>query len=292
MSQPHYIGRFAPSPTGLLHMGSLMTAIASYCDAMSKNGQWLVRIEDLDPPREVAGASHKILNSLNAFGFEFDQNVVFQSHNQRQSAYNEFLMKLIDLDTVYYCCCSRAELKSTSIANHQCRNNSKIPNKPYSIKIKVPDLVISFDDEIQGIQSSNLLQDYGDFVIQRKDQLFAYQIAVVVDDAYQGITNTVRGIDLIDSTPWQIYLNSLLGFNQMSYAHLPILVNSQGQKLSKQTFAKEIDPSNTVNTLMQAYSFLNQAPFLNKPKSISDFWKHAINNWNINNVSKIDSITV
>lgn len=292
MPQPEYIGRFAPSPTGLLHMGSLMTALASYCDAKSNNGQWLVRIEDLDPPREVAGASLNILESLTKFGFIYGQDVIFQSHLNRQKAYEEILQKLLNIGVLYYCSCSRTELKSTTIDNHICRYKIQIPHQPYSIKIKVPDEKIFFNDIVQGKQTKNLQHDCGDFVIKRKDLLFAYQIAVIADDDYQGITNIVRGIDLIDSTPWQIYLNSILGFKQAKYAHIPVLVNSQGQKLSKQTFAQEIDTKNIIDTLMIAYSYLNQKPFLKKPKNISDFWNHAINNWNINNILNIESITV
>ena len=292
MLQPEYIGRFAPSPTGMLHMGSLLAAMASYCDAKSHSGQWLVRIEDLDPPREVIGASEKILQSLNSYGFIYDQDVVYQSHLNRQNAYQETLQKLLEIGAIYYCPCSRSELKSATIDKHLCRNNTQTPDQDFSIKIKVPNKSISFNDRVQNKYTRNLQHDCGDFVIKRKDRLFAYQIAVVVDDYYQGITNIVRGIDLIDSTPWQIYLNSILEYKQAIYAHIPVLVNSQGQKLSKQTFAKEIDTKNIIDTLLIAHSYLNQTPFLKKPKTQSDFWNHAINNWNLNNISNIGSIAV
>jgi len=292
MAKSDYIGRFAPSPTGMLHMGSLVTAMASYCDAKSHKGEWIVRIEDLDPPRENKGASNNILDCLEDYGFEFSQNITFQSHHHRQLAYDKAIVILSELGAIYYCACSRSELKTKSIENHTCRNIINKPNKPYSIKIKVPDIDISFKDQIQGTYIKNLLYDCGDFVIKRKDQLFAYQIAVVVDDDYQNISNIVRGIDLIESTPWQIYLNKLLGFKQATYAHLPILINSQGQKLSKQTFAKEIDNRNIIETLLTAYSYLNQKEFSTRPKNISAFWNHAINNWNLNKILKIESIEV
>ncbi|MFK8011931.1 MAG: tRNA glutamyl-Q(34) synthetase GluQRS [Marinicellaceae bacterium] len=292
MHQKNYIGRFAPSPTGNLHLGSLMTAIASYCDAMHHGGQWIVRIEDLDPPREVSGASQNIIKRLNDYGFIFNQDIIYQSQAHRQKTYQKTLETLINSHATYYCPCSRAELKKTTIDDHQCRTTKQVPNQAHSIKIAVPDLTIKFIDRIQKIYTKNLYRECGDFIIKRRDKLFAYQIAVVVDDHYQNISHIVRGIDLIDSTPWQIFLNSLLGFKQPSYAHIPILVNAEGQKLSKQTYAKEISDTNIIETLSVAYGYLNQTPFTNKPKSISDFWNHAISNWNINKVSNIESIAV
>lgn len=277
-------------------MGSLVTAIASYCDAEKNNGKWLVRIEDLDPPREVTGASKQIIKTLSNYGFEFDQNIIFQSSEYQQHKYNEAL-KILNSQSYTYCCsCSRAELNKQSKPIHFCRNtttfSTKAPKKPYSIKIKVPDLKISFTDKIQNKYHRNLYKDCGDFVIQRKDKLFAYQIAVVVDDYRQGITNIVRGIDLIDSTPWQIYLNRILNFNQPSYAHLPILVNNKNQKLSKQTYAKEIDNENPLEILLHAYKYLNQKPHARTPKSIDEFWQHAIDAWQLNKIPKVAMIKV
>lgn len=287
-----YIGRFAPTPTGKLHMGSLIAAVASYCEAQKHNGQWLLRIEDLDPPREVPGASQSFIKTLTRFGFEINNNVVFQSETLRQKAYQRALDKLIKNGHTYNCACSRSQLKSISIKAHQCRNQKQIPQKPYSINLKVPDSTLTFEDRIQGIYARNLLNDCGDCVLKRKDGLFSYQLAVVVDDSFQNITDVVRGIDLIDSTPWQIYLNNLLNYQQPSYAHIPILVNNTGQKLSKQTFAKEINQADPLETLLVAHNILLQKPFKNKPKSLIEFWNVAIAHWNINKLDNIQSIQV
>ncbi len=289
-SQSCYIGRFAPSPTGPLHLGSLLAAMASYCDAISNQGKWLVRIEDLDPPREIKGASQQILTTLKKLGFEFNQNTLFQS--QRKQSYEDTINKLKSLSTLYYCSCSRNELKGITIEQHKCRNTTQQPSQSHSIKLKVTDKTFSFIDKIQGIYSKNLLKDCGDFVIKRKDGLYSYQLAVVVDDAYQGVSHVVRGTDLIESTPWQIYLQSLLNIEQPIYAHIPILVNSDNQKLSKQTFAKSIDNEDPLSILLTAYTYLNQQPFQKRPVNIQQFWQHAIEHWNINKVTKVNEFKV
>ncbi len=289
--QSCYIGRFAPSPTGPLHLGSLLAAMASYCDAISNQGKWLVRIEDLDPPREVKGASEQILTTLNQLGFEFNHNPLFQSH--RQKNYEDAINKLKHSSALYYCCCSRNELKGIRLEQHKCRNKTRQPSQqPHSIKLKVPDETLSFMDKIQGNYSKNLLEDCGDFVIKRKDGLYSYQLAVVVDDAYQGVSHIVRGTDLIDSTPWQIYLQSILNIDQPIYAHIPILVNSDNQKLSKQTFAKSIDNEDPLSILLIAYKYLGQQPFKKIPANIQQFWQHAIEHWNINKVTKVNEFKV
>ncbi|MCF6288946.1 MAG: tRNA glutamyl-Q(34) synthetase GluQRS [Proteobacteria bacterium] len=290
MTNSQYIGRFAPSPTGLLHIGSLIAAMASYSEAHKKKGQWLVRIEDIDPPREITGVSSGILQALNDLGFKFSQNVLYQSQHSRQLAYAQTLSNLRSLGHTYYCTCSRVELQTITIAQHKCRNQTTVPARPYSIKLKVPNQAISFIDKIQGQYQVNLQQDCDDFVLKRKDGLFSYQIAVVTDDAWQKVTEIVRGIDLIESTPWQIYLNSLLGYHQAHYAHIPILVNSQGQKLSKQTFAKAIDNHKPVEALLTAYNYLNQTSFVRQPTSVVQFWQFALDNWDINNVHKVKTI--
>jgi len=273
-------------------MGSLLTAMASYCQAKKNHGQWLVRIEDLDPPRETAGASKNIIATLVKLGFYFNPEVIYQSNQQRQNAYQAVLYRLIKQSVVYYCSCSRTELKNHTINTHACRNQIQPPKKPYNIKLKVPDKTIAFVDKIQGHCIKNLQKDCGDFILKRKDGLFSYQIAVVVDDAFQNVTDIVRGIDLIKSTPWQIYLNSLLNLTQACYAHIPILINKQGQKLSKQTFAQEIDTKNPIQTLLNAYDYLNQKPILTKPKTVNEFWQQAIDNWNIDKIAKVDSIEI
>ena len=273
-------------------MGSLVTAMASYCQVKKSHGQWLVRIEDLDPPRETAGASKNIIATLVKLGFYFNPEVIYQSNQQRQSAYQAALDRLIEQSVVYYCSCSRTELKNCTLKTHACRNQIAPPKKPYSIKLKVPNKTVTFIDKIQGQYKKNLQQDCGDFILKRKDGLFSYQIAVVIDDAFQNVTDIVRGIDLIESTPWQIHLNSLLNLTQACYAHIPILVNDQGQKLSKQTFAKEIDTKNPIQTLLNAYDYLNQEPIPTQPKTVNEFWQLAIDNWNIEKIAKVDSIEI
>ncbi len=292
MLKKPYIGRFAPTPTGKLHMGSLIAALASYCEAKTINGQWLLRIEDLDPPREVHGASQSFIETLDAFGFQLDGKTLYQSEKARQQAYQKTLNQLIKNGHIYYCCCSRNQLKGMDINEHKCRNQNTIPNKPYSINLRVPNSDITFIDRIQGSYTKNLLNDCGDCVLQRKDGLFSYQLAVVVDDSFQNITDIVRGIDLIDSTPWQIYLNSLLNYQQPSYAHIPILVNEMGQKLSKQAFAKEINPEKALETLIHAYNILLQKPFIEPPQTLNEFWNDVIMHWNINKLDNIQSIQV
>ncbi len=273
-------------------MGSLIAALASYCEAQKYSGQWLLRIEDLDPPREVPGASQSFIETLTRFGFKLSNKTVFQSENTRQQAYQRALDKLIEGGHTYNCACSRSQLKGLTIKEHQCRNQNKIPSKAYSINLKVPDSSISFYDRIQGHYSKNLLNECGDCVLKRKDGLFSYQLAVVVDDSFQKITDIVRGIDLIDSTPWQIHLNRILNYQQPSYAHIPILVNNKGQKLSKQTFAQEIDSENPLETLMLAYKLLLQKSLVKKPKTLKAFWNDAITHWNINKLDNIQSIQV
>jgi len=287
-----YIGRFAPTPTGKLHMGSLIAALASYCEAKTNDGQWFLRIEDLDPPREVAGASQSFIETLHSFGFQLDEKTLYQSEKIRQTAYQKALNQLIRSDQIYYCSCSRNQLKDMDINEHKCRNLNTIPCKPYSINLRVPNSDITFADKIQGAYSKNLLKDCGDCVLQRKDGLFSYQLAVVVDDSFQNITEIVRGIDLIDSTPWQIHLNCLLNYQQPSYAHIPILINKTGQKLSKQTHAKEINQEKPLETLILAYNILLQKPFIKTPKTLNEFWNDAITHWNINKLNNIQSIQV
>jgi glutamyl-Q tRNA(Asp) synthetase len=288
--QSDYIGRFAPSPTGLLHKGSLLAAMASYCDAMKNKGKWLVRIEDIDPPREISGASKGILKTLRNYGFQFQDNVLYQS--TRYQAYSQILDLLKKKSIVYTCACSRSELKNKTIESHKCRNNKQSAYSPYNYKCKVPNTQIHFNDLIQGEYKTNLFQDCGDFILKRKDELFSYQLAVVVDDFHQGITHIVRGIDLIDSTPWQIYLNSILGYQQPIYAHIPILTNDKKQKLSKQTYAKEIDNNKPLETLIKTYSYLNQTPFSKTPQTIDQFWHHAISHWKLNKIAKVHEIKV
>lgn len=263
---PAYIGRFAPSPTGPLHFGSLVAALASYCEAKSQQGKWLVRIEDLDKPREVKGATDLILTTLEQFGFAWDGEIIFQS--QRTKIYQTALEKLQQQNLVYPCTCSRKEIADSS--QHQgiegaiypktCLTHPLKKNTLPAFRIKTKNVEAVFVDQIQGEVRQNVARDIGDFVLQRADNLFAYQLAVVVDDAAQGITHVVRGADLLHSTHRQIYLQQLLSLNQPQYAHVPVACNAQGEKLSKQTMALPIDTKNVSTLLINALQFLGQSP--------------------------------
>ena len=309
----HYIGRFAPSPTGPLHFGSLIAAVASYCDAKSKHGQWLLRMEDLDKPREMAGAADAILRSLEAFGFEWDAPILYQS--QRSEIYEDYLQRLKRNGFIYACTCSRKEIADSSIANgvegaiypktcvhnkHTSQNHASTSRmNACSWRINVDDAQkVAFVDAIQGAVSQNLQTDVGDFVLKRKDGFFAYQLAVVVDDALQNITHIVRGADLLDSTPRQIYLQYLLNFQTPEYAHVPVAANSAGEKLSKQTLAKPIDTRlannyNASQLIFEVLSFLGQTPPAEiKNASLDACWHWAISNWSLAKVPKRTQIMI
>jgi glutamyl-Q tRNA(Asp) synthetase len=303
-SSSTYRGRFAPSPTGPLHFGSLVAAVGSYLDAKHHHGVWLVRMEDLDTPRCVPGAAEDILRTLEAFGLHGDEPVLYQS--QRTTAYEEALRKLQALDVVYPCGCTRKEIADSALHGIEgpvypgtCRNGIPAGREgrawrartdptflpPYRGKGRmgveqrdntastpslalplqgggdiVDDGIVQLDDALQGRTSQNLEKEIGDFVVKRADGLFAYQLAVVVDDASQGITHIVRGADLLASTPRQIYLQRLLGFSTPAYMHLPVAVNEAGEKLSKQTLAAPVDTSRPVDTLLRVLAFLQQRP--------------------------------
>lgn len=230
-----YTGRFAPSPTGLLHIGSLLTAVASYADARAHGGKWLIRMEDLDPPREMPGAASHILHTLEAFGFEWDGEVAYQS--RRYALYEETLCRLKTAGLVYPCHCSRKDWQAGArrgadgfVYNGRCRHPGQRPalqGKQPAWRIRVPDRIIGFSDGIVGGYAQNLARDIGDFVLLRADGYWAYQLAVVADDAEQGVTHIVRGQDLLVSTPRQIYLQQCLDVPTPQYAHLPLLTNAQ-----------------------------------------------------------------
>jgi len=291
-SIPNYRGRFAPSPTGALHFGSLITAIGSYLEAKSHNGEWLVRIENLDKPREIPTASHEILKALETLGMEWDHEVIYQ--DQREDVYENILTLLSKRELTYPCACTRKEIADSSIIGisgqiyaETCRNN--IQNKNYSgaIRVKTDNNIIEFEDSLHGLISQRPRSETGDFILRRSDRIYAYQLAVVVDDATQGITNIVRGADLLDSTPRQIYLQKLLGYPTPSYMHLPIAVNNQGEKLSKQTKAAHLDISNPVKQLIAAVNFLGQEPPIELLRdNVSSFWKWALINWRPEKIHK------
>ena len=293
-----YIGRFAPSPTGLLHIGSLLTALASYADARANGGKWLVRMEDLDPPREMAGAAAHILHTLEAFGFEWDGEVAYQS--RRNGLYQEALGRLKSEGLVYPCYCSRKDWQAAASAgadgfvySGRCRNPADRPSetgKQPAWRIRVNDETIGFDDGIVGHYAQNLARDIGDFVLLRADGFWAYQLAVVADDADQGITHIVRGQDLLVSTPRQIYLQRCLGFATPHYAHLPLLVNKHGQKWSKQTLAPALDENHKEQLLRQVLQYLNlpPAPEVSRPQALLSW---AIEHWQPHKIPIHDIVT-
>lgn len=255
-------GRFAPSPSGPLHFGSLIAALGSFLMARAQGGEWLVRIEDIDTPRVVAGTADDILDTLERFGLTWDGPVLYQSRRTEQ--YRAALERLRALGVAYPCSCSRREVAQSVGAGPLypgiCRNGVRQPGRPASIRLRTPRQVIAFQDRIQGPFSQCLETAVGDFVIHRADGLFAYQLAVVVDDAAQGITQVVRGCDLLDSTPRQIYLQHLLALPTPGYGHLPVAADRSGAKLSKQTRAAPLDKSRPGPALMAALEFLAQSP--------------------------------
>lgn len=253
-----YRGRFAPSPTGPLHAGSILAALASYLDARANKGRWLVRIEDLDPPRESKEAAASILRTLESLGLHWDESVVYQS--QRTTAYEAALAQLDAQSLLYACNCSRQKLSGLSVYPGWCREHHIVRGTATALRCRVSDVTIGFSDRIQGAFAQQLAGEVGDFIVHRRDGLFAYQLAVVVDDASQGITDIVRGIDLLDSTPRQIYLQQRLGYPSPRYAHVPVVVNAEGQKLGKQQYAEAVDAGRPGAVLYRALRQLRQDP--------------------------------
>jgi glutamyl-Q tRNA(Asp) synthetase len=251
-----YRGRFAPSPTGLLHFGSLVAAVGSWLCARHAGGQWLLRVEDIDPPREVAGSAQAILAALPAFGLEADAPALFQS--RRRAAYDAAFAHLRAADRVFPCWCSRAQLAAEGGLHRDGRCLAPPdPDRPPAWRMRVPDASIAFDDALQGPQRQNLREVAGDFVIRRAEGYYAYQLACVMDDAYQGITEVVRGNDLLDSTPRQIWLQRCLGLPTPAYRHLPLALDGLGRKLSKSGQAHPVDPSDPLPALRRALAFLD-----------------------------------
>ena len=251
-----YCGRFAPSPTGLLHFGSLVAAVGSWLCARHAGGPWLLRVEDIDPPREVPGSAQAILAALPAFGLVADAPALFQS--QRRDAYQAAFERLRAAGLVFPCWCSRAQLASEGGMHRDGRCiAAPEPERPPAWRLRVPDVTIAFDDALQGRQRQNLRDEAGDFVVRRVEGYYAYQLACVVDDAFQGITEVVRGTDLLDSTPRQIWLQQCLGLPTPTYRHLPLALDAQGRKLSKSGQAHPVDPAEPLPALRQALAFLD-----------------------------------
>ncbi|MFC6168651.1 tRNA glutamyl-Q(34) synthetase GluQRS [Acinetobacter terrestris] len=274
-----YVGRFAPSPTGPLHFGSLITAVASYCDAHAHQGKWLVRIEDTDIPRIYPGSEDHILRCIDAFQFEADDAIIFQK--DRLDLYDAVIDQLHKNHLVYACQCTRKMLGSNHIYAGTCRDLN-LPFEHHAIRVKVSDQKICFSDRLQSRHCSNLQQDLGDFVLKRRDGIINYQLAVVVDDYLQGMTHVVRGADLLDNTERQIWLGSILGYPKLEYMHLPLAMNDQGQKLSKQNMAQALDLNRAPELLQQAIRALHQPEVdLDTP---AHMLKQAIAQWDIQHI--------
>jgi len=274
------IGRFAPSPTGDLHFGSLVAAVASYLQAKSAGGHWLIRVEDIDPPREVPGSADRILEDLQRFGMQPDQPVLYQS--KRSDAYELAITDLLDQGQAYWCGCSRSELPASGIYPGTCSNGLPKGKSPRSVRLRVSDVAVSFTDLVQGQVEENLRKLVGDFVIKRADGLAAYQLAVVVDDAFQGVTEVVRGADLLGSTARQIHLQNCLGLATPVYAHHPVAVGSDGTKLSKRFGSDPVASSSPAQALEMALRFLGQPC----PEGLSDkeLMAWALSNWRLSRI--------
>ncbi len=266
--------------------------MASYLEAKSKNGEWLVRIENLDKPREVPTASYEILKSLEIFGMEWDDKVIYQ--DKRGLIYENVLANLKKRGLTYPCTCTRKEIFNSSITgvngkiySGTCRNRTWNEVNSGAIRIKTNNSAIKFNDTLYGVVNQKIENEIGDFILRRSDKIYGYHLAVVIDDAAQGITNIVRGADLLYSTPSQIYLQKLLGYSTPTYMHLPIALNNQGEKLSKQTKAAHLNISNPSKQLFNAASFLGQEPPIELLRdSVLSFWKWAFLNWSSNKIYK------
>ena len=277
-----YVGRFAPSPTGPLHFGSLLAAVASYLQAKSRSGRWLLRVEDIDPPRQQQGAIEEILTALERYGFEWDGPVTYQSENAAR--HHQVVAELQAAGLAYPCSCSRRDLATAkqgplgAIYPGTCRNGCQ--GDEFAVRVRTNDAPIEFVDALQGTQCQRLESESGDFVIRRRDGLIAYHLAVVIDDFDQGISEIIRGIDLLDSTPRQIHLQRLLDYRTPAYLHIPVAENAAGQKLSKLTGAPAIPLENVHRTLVTALDALGQQP---PPElaasSLDDIWIWSIEHW-------------
>ncbi len=285
-----YCGRFAPSPTGPLHFGSLLAAVASFLQARVRNGIWRVRIEDLDPPRETAGAAADILRTLEVFGLHWDGEVRYQG--RRGPAYAAAVEKLADAGRIFPCACSRREIADRGIGGVDgpvypgtCRNGLPPGRSARALRVRTDAAVVSFNDAIQGPMSLDLERAVGDFVVYRADGLYAYQLAVVVDDAADGVTEVVRGADLLLSTPRQIHLQRLLGLPTPAYRHIPVAIDTAGCKLSKSAGAAALDRRRPGTALWRALSFLGQRPAPElRAAPPAELWPWALAHWRIEEV--------
>lgn len=291
-----YRGRFAPSPTGPLHFGSLIAATGSYLQARSQQGEWWLRIEDIDPPREMPGAADDIIATLAEFGFEWDR-LVYQS--QRSALYQEALHSLQQDRLTYPCRCSRSDIANVLrdsngplIYPGTCRHLHFPLRERHAIRIRTDAARVTLQDRIQGEQEVHLAREVGDFVLRRADELYSYQLAVAVDDADQGMREVIRGADLLDSTPRQIHVQQQLGLPSPAYGHLPVATNAQGQKLSKQTFASPVRGEPPVGVLTEVLQFLGQNPPAELARlPLPEFWDWAIRHWDLAAVPRTPALT-
>ncbi len=280
-------GRFAPTPSGALHFGSLIAALGSYCAAKSRQGRWLLRIEDVDTPRVVAGASEQILRDLEAFGFTWDGDIVYQS--SRFEHYQQALDQLLQQGDCFACECSRRSLREQGVASGplgqiypgNCRDK-RLATAGHSLRMSTAKVAaIAFHDEVFGDFSLNLESDVGDYVLRRSDNIFAYHLAVVVDDEWQGIDQIVRGADLLENTCLHIHLQQRLGFTTPAYLHLPLVNNADGAKLSKQTGATPLDHANASRLLLAALRHLDQQPPADlEQESPATILQWSVDHWN------------
>lgn len=295
-----YRGRFAPSPTGPLHFGSLIAALASCLEARCRGGEWLLRIEDIDTPRNVPGAADAILSTLEAFGFAWDGPVLFQS--KRLPAYEAALEVLRGRGLLYPCACSRSDIAARAsrtaidgglVYPGRCRDGLPPGGEARAWRLRVDDSVVAFEDRLQGVVEQQLAEQVGDFVLRRADGIHAYQLAVVVDDAWQGISDIVRGADLLASTPRQLWLQQCLGYRRPTYAHLPVATNPAGEKWSKQTLAPALAAGKASSELVRALRFLGQpAPPGLAAATVREVWDWALANWSFAAIPRLPAISV
>jgi glutamyl-Q tRNA(Asp) synthetase len=293
-----YRGRFAPTPSGPLHFGSMVVAVGSYLDAKSQGGIWTLRIDDLDPPRVAPGSIDSILRCLEKFHMGWDGEVAFQS--AREDAYRAALDRLRALGLVYPCACSRKEIGDAgregvdgAVYPGTCRNGVPPGRKAGAWRVRTTAAPVEFMDLLQGHVSQDLEHEIGDFVLLRADGIYAYHLACAVDDDAQGITHVVRGADLLTSTPRQIYLQRLLGLSTPAYLHLPIALDSAGEKLSKQTLARPVDPDRADIVLADVLGFLQQAPPVEVcAEGIAAVWHWALANWRRDRLPKKAGVSV
>ena len=290
-----------------MHFGSLVAALSSYLQAHTQSGHWTIRVDDIDPPREVSGAKQEILACLTAHGFPVENNVLYQ--HQRTECYEEALVKLAKAKLVYACACSRRFIQQTQPMQTSSKSSSantiypghcrtlNLPLQDHALRFVVSDSV-AFEDTIQGRFEQNLVNDVGDFIVKRRDGLYAYQLATVVDDELDRITEVVRGSDLLDNTPRQIALGDALDFHQPTYLHVPVVVNHDGHKLSKQTGADALQASEANKNLLRAWRFLGQPSVFastainNTSQGIREFWKIAERHWSVNHIPRTTSLTL